>query len=53
MMAGSKGRSNAQSLFDVHQIPSDNHLRDLLDPVPPERMFPVFEEILQMLEDQG
>jgi len=52
-MEGSKGRSNAQSLFGVHQIPSDNHIRDLLDPVTPEQVFPVFEEILQVLEQQG
>jgi hypothetical protein len=53
MMEGSKGKSNAQSLFDVHQIPSDNQIRDLLDPVVPEHVFPVFEEILQALEQQG
>ena len=53
MMEGSKGKSNAQSLFGVHQIPSDNHIRDLLDSVKPEQVFPVFEEILQVLEQQG
>jgi len=53
MMKGSKGRSNAQSLFGVHQIPSDNHIRDLLDPVAPEQVFSIFEEILQMLAQQG
>ena len=53
MMEGSKGKSNAQSLFGVHKIPSDNHIRDLLDPVKPEQMFPIFEEILQVLEQQG
>lgn len=52
-MADSKGKSNAQSLFGVHQIPSDNHIRDLLDGVAPEQVFPVFEEILQVLEQQG
>ena len=52
-MEGSKGQSNVQSLFGVHQIPSDNHIRDLLDPVKPEQVFPVFEEILQVLEQQG
>lgn len=50
MMEGNKGHSNAQSLFGVHQIPSDNHIRDLLDPVKPESVFPMFEEILQELE---
>lgn len=53
MMEGSKGKSNAQSLFGVHQIPSDNQIRDLLDPVAPEHVFPVFEDILQVLEQQG
>ena len=53
MMEGRKGKSNAQSLFGVHQLPSDNQIRDLLDPVAPEHVFPVFEEILQVLEQQG
>lgn len=52
-MEGSKGQSNAQSLFGVHQIPSDNHIRDLLDPVQPESVFPVFEAILRVLEQTG
>lgn len=52
MMADSKGRSNAQTLFGVHRIPSDNHIRDLLDEVKPETVFPVFEAILQVLEQQ-
>ena len=50
---GSKGRSNAQSLFGVHQIPSDNHIRDLLDEVEPKAVFPVFDEVLQLLEQEG
>ena len=53
MMEGSKGKSNAQSLFGVHQIPSDNQIRALLDPVPPQQVFGIFEEILQMFEQQG
>lgn len=53
MMEGSKGHSNAQSLFGVHRIPSDNQIRTLLDPVKPEQVFPIFEEILQVLEQQG
>ena len=52
MMAEKKGRSNAQSLFGVHQIPSDNHMRDLLDEVKPQSVFGVFEEILQVLENE-
>lgn len=52
-MADRKGKNNAQSLFGVHQIPSDNQIRNLLDGVEPEQVFPVFEEILQILDEQG
>lgn len=49
-MAETKGRSNAQSLFGVHQIPSDNHIRDLLDGVPPAHLYQVFDDILEVLK---
>lgn len=52
-MEKSKGHSNAQSLFGVHKIPSDNHIRDLLDSAQPEQIFPVFEQILQTLDKEG
>ena len=48
-MADAKGRSNAQSLFGVHSIPSDNQIRTILDPCAPQTLFPVFDEILQHL----
>jgi len=48
-MSKTKRRSNAQSLFGVHQIPSENHIRDLLDEVKPEDVFTVFARILQAL----
>ena len=37
-MEQTKGRSNAQSLFGVHKIPSDNHIRDLLSRVAKEKL---------------
>ena len=52
-MADRKGKSNAQNLFGVHQIQSDNQIRNLLDGVAPEQVFPMFEEILQVLDEQG
>jgi hypothetical protein len=52
-MAGTKGRSNAQSLFGVHQIPCDNQIRTLLDGVEPQYALPVFEEILLLLDEVG
>jgi hypothetical protein len=41
-MAVAQGGSNAQSLFGMTRIPSENHIRNLLDPVPPQTMFPLF-----------
>lgn len=49
-MAETKGLSNAQTLFGVHQIPSDNHIRDLLDGVSPTAVHPVFDKILEELK---
>lgn len=48
-----KGKSNAQTLFQIDQIPSDNHIRDLLDPVSPRFVFPVFDKALAGLSDSG
>ena len=47
------GKNHAQSLFGVHQIPSDNQIRNLLDPVPPDTLFPVFAEISEGLYHSG
>jgi len=52
-MRKNKGRSNAQTLFQIKKIPSDNHIRDMLDEVPPEELYPVYDEIFQGLRDQG
>ena len=34
-MGGRKGKNNAESIFGVHKIPTDTHIRTLLDPIPP------------------
>jgi hypothetical protein len=44
-MQKQQGKNNAASLFGVHQIPSDNQIRNLLDPVPPETLFPLMTTI--------
>ena len=49
-MAAQKGRSNSQSPFGVHAIPSDNQIGNLLDGVEPSTLSPIFEEVWQVLE---
>ena len=46
-MQKAKGESNARTLFAMDKIPSDNHIRDLMDVVAPELVFPVFHYILE------
>lgn len=48
-----KGKNNAQSIFGVHKIPTDIHIRNLLDPVPPRLLFPVFDKIFEFLKGQN
>jgi hypothetical protein len=44
-MQKQQGKNNAQSLFGVYQIPCDNQVRNLLDPVPPDTLFPLMASI--------
>src|SRR5260370_1151567 len=44
------GRSNCQTLFGMTRIPSDNHVRDMLDPVEPECFYAHFPHALEVLE---
>jgi hypothetical protein len=52
-MAETKSKNNAQTLFGIQNIPTDNHIRDLLDAVPPQRVFPMFERIIAALDELG
>jgi len=50
-MKKAKGQSNAQTFFQIDTIPSDNHIRYLLDEVSPEYMYPVFTYIFDTLNE--
>lgn len=45
--------NNAQSLFGIQAIPSDNQIRQMLDPVAPESLFPVYDDIYNALRQAG
>jgi len=47
------GRSNGESLFGMSQIPSDNHIRAMLDPAGPALLDPAFGTVLSELERSG
>jgi len=45
--------SNCHSLFGMTAIPTDNHIRSMLDPVPPSHLQPAFDQALGVLRQQG
>jgi len=47
------GKNNAQTLFGVHQIPSDNQIRHLLDATEPGQVKPLFSSLFQALHQAG
>ncbi len=52
-MQRQKGQNNAYGLFGVKQIPSDQQLRNCLDPVEPELLYEPFWEIYRCLDEKG
>ncbi|MBD2248676.1 ISNCY family transposase [Nostoc sp. FACHB-888] len=53
LMNSNKGKDNAESLFSIEAIPSDNQIRKLLDPVPATTIFMAFQKVYQRLEEKG
>jgi hypothetical protein len=45
--------SNCRTLFGMVAIPTDNHIRSMLDPVPPSLLQPVFDQALEVLRERG
>jgi hypothetical protein len=48
-----KGTSNAATLFGMEQIPTDTHIRNLLDPISPEALFVPFRYASRGLAEAG
>jgi hypothetical protein len=46
-------RTNCQTLFEMTDIPSDNHIRAMLDPIAPRHFDAVFDTALAGLEESG
>src|SRR5690606_35227084 len=45
--------SNCHTLFGMKKIPTDNHIRSMLDPVHPSLLQPVFDEVVTVLRENG
>ncbi len=53
LMKSSKGKDNASSLFSLNEIPCDNQIRNLLDPVTASKISGAFQRVYQWLKKQG
>ena len=42
--------NNLKTLFDVHSIPKATQLRDVVDIIPPESLYPVFSDYFRSLQ---
>jgi hypothetical protein len=45
--------SNCQTLFGMARIPTDNHIRSMLDPVHPSHLQPAFDQMIEALRQHG
>ncbi len=52
-MEKSGGDSNARSLFQINSIPSDNQIRNILDPIDPEHITQMFDFVFVGLLSTG
>lgn len=48
-----KGRDNVATLFGVAKIPSDNQIRNLLDPISPDHFHADYEWVIEQLGQSG
>jgi hypothetical protein len=52
-LAEGRKTSNSQMFFGMAKIPTDNHIRSMLDPVPPSCLQAVFDQVLVVLRENG
>ena len=52
-MQKARGRNNASSLFGIEQIPSMQQIRNLLDPVSPAHVAPLFMDLVEPIVADG
>lgn len=52
-MQNAKGQNNAASIFQVTDIPSDNHIRNLLDPIVPSNLNHIYQYVYEQLLSAG
>ena len=52
-LEAARSRSNCETLFAMERIPTDNHIRKMLDQVAPDAVFGLFGRTLDLLKGRG
>ena len=52
-MEETRGNNNARTMFNIERIISPGHIRNILDHVSPHFIYPVFQKIFGLLQQQG
>lgn len=52
-MQTARGHNNAQSFFQIEALPCDNQIREMLDPIPPATLYPVYDRVYDALRAHG
>ncbi len=53
LMEKNKGKNNISSLLGADKIPSDNQIRNLLDPLSPQVLYGLFPKAIELLKSEG
>ena len=53
LLERNKGRNNATTVFGIENLPCDNQIRSLLNPIAPEHLYPLFWDVYDQLKANG
>jgi len=53
LMQEARGNNNGRTLFGIQKLPTDNQVRNLLDPVDPKLLWPAYRRTFDYLQKQG
>ena len=53
LMQQARGMNNGRTIFGIQELPCDNQIRNMLDPVNPELLRPVFASTFEYLQSLG
>jgi hypothetical protein len=53
LMQEARDNNNGRTLFGIQKLPTDNQIRNLLDPVDPKLLWPAYRRTFDYLQKQG